>query len=172
MLRTLAIAAALLLVTAAAVAADGPELLDRQDGFRDARFGARIETFADMQPLGHGAALGTTFYVRPGDDLRFGGARLDGVSYGFFEGELYFVALFSSGKRNNDAVLAALRESYGPGHELEGDAPEVVWAGDRVVLHFRVDPATAMGMVGLTSLPVDRRAKAAAAAESLPANQE
>jgi hypothetical protein len=171
MVRRLAIAAALLLACAATAAADGVDLLDRQDGFRDARFGARVETFQGLEPLGRGSAAPTRFYVRPGDDLHFGAASLDGVSYGFFEGELYFVALFSSGRRNNDAVLAALEQSYGPGRALAGDVREYVWAGERVLLHFRVDPATSMAMVGLTSLPIDRRAKAALAA-TLPANGE
>ncbi len=95
------------------------------------------------------------------DDLSFGQASLDGVTYGFYAGRLYFVTLFTSGEGNARAVLAEIRERYGPGARVPGDAEEFVWRGRRVSLHFRQDPMTAMSMVVITSLEMNAQVEAA-----------
>ena len=160
MIRTLILGAALVLVSAAALAAGSEDGLDAADGFRDAHFGARIESFHGLDLVTANGARGTRVYVRPGDELKLGDASLDGITYGFYSGELYFVALLSSGHRNAQMMLAALQEAYGPGRRVSRDVDEFLWQGRRVVLHFREDPATGMGMADLTSLPIDARAKA------------
>jgi hypothetical protein len=160
MIRKLAIAAALMLGGVASAFAEGIDALDAEDGFRDARFGTRVESFEGLEIISDRGARGTKVYVRPTDALEFGAARLDGVTYGFYAQELYFVALFTSGSRNTRAVLAQLEQAYGPGTPVDGNAKEYIWQGRKVILHFREDPVTAMGMVGLTSVGIDARVKA------------
>lgn len=164
MLRRLAAAATLWLAAIAPAFAGSIDALDAAYGFRDARFGARVESFEGLELLSTRGARGMDVYVRPSDVLQLGAATLDGVTYGFFEGELYFVALFASGIRNSKAALLQLEKDYGPGTRMSGEANEYVWRGRRVVLHFRTDPVTAMSMIGLTSLPIDARVQAAQAA--------
>ena len=160
MIRMLAIAVAFLLAAAAPAVAGGVGDLDDANGFRDARFGARVETLGGLELLSEHGAHGTQVYLRPSDELRLGDAVLDGVTYGFYQEELYFVAIFTSGRKNARATLAQLQKAYGPGTRVAGDAAEYVWRGKKVTLHFREDPVTAMGMVGLTSLKLDARVKA------------
>lgn len=153
--RGLALLLAFLTGVAGIAGAGDLAALDAQDGFRDARFGAAPESFEGLELLTDRGARGSSLYVRPGDELRLGEATLDGVTYGFHAGRLYFVALFTSGERNARATLAELERVYGPGVRAAGEAVEYVWRGGRVLLHYRVDPVTSMGMVSLTSLRVD-----------------
>jgi hypothetical protein len=167
MVRTLAVAAVLWLTAIAPALAGGTDALDAEDGFRDARFGARVESFEGLELLSTRGARGMKVYVRPSDVLELGDAVLDAVTYGFHQGELYFVAIFTSGSRNALAALEQLQKVYGPGTRLTEDANEYVWRGRKVKLHYRMDPATAMSMIGFTSLPIDARVQAAQA--SVPA---
>ena len=142
--------------------------LDAENGFRDAHFGARLDTMAGLQLLSESGAAGTQLYIRPDEALEIGQARLDGVTYGFYQQRLYFVALFTSGRRNSQAVLSRFQQVYGPGVAVAGDALEYVWQGRRVLLHFRQDLATGVGMAALTSLEIDAQVKSASA--PVPAN--
>ena len=58
------------------------------------------------------------------------------------------------------AALAQLEKVYGRGTRVSEHAEEYVWRGRKVLLHFRTDPATAMSMIGFTSLPIDARVRA------------
>jgi len=146
----------------AALAGD-VQALDTENGFRDARFGAKREALLGLQLLTENGAAGTQLYVRPGEPLALGDARLDGVTYGFYRDQLYFVAIFTSGQQNAEAVLESFEQAYGPGTAVAGDAVEFVWQGSRVQLHFRQDPATGVGMAALTSLTLDAKVKSAGA---------
>jgi hypothetical protein len=167
--RCLALVLALALAPVAAAA--GLEELDDQNGFRDAHFGAPFESFRGFALLSDQGARNSTLYVRPSDELRFGEARLDGVTYAFYAGRLYFVTLLTSGVRNGRAALAELERAYGPGVRSPGEVEEYVWRGSRVLLHYRLDSVTSMGMVALTGLEMDARVEADLAT-ALPANAE
>lgn len=153
MIRTLLLASLLL---AAAPAWSGDlEALDAANGFEGARLGTPVDSFDGLELVTSHGARGTAVYTREGLAPKLGDAQLDDVTYGFYQNRLYFVALFTSGRRNAQAALAALREAYGPGTRLPGEASEYIWQGDRVVLHFREDPVTRMGMVGFRSREID-----------------
>ncbi|MBW2267367.1 MAG: hypothetical protein JRH16_02230 [Deltaproteobacteria bacterium] len=137
--------------------------LDTENGFRNVRFGTTLDALDGLQLLTESGAAGTQLYIRPDESLELGDARLDGVTYAFFRERLYFVTIFTSGQRNTQAVLARFRQSYGPGAAVAGNAVEFVWQGSRVLLHFREDAATGVGMAVLTSLPMDAQVKAAGA---------
>ena len=159
--RSAAAALAILLAFAGAAPAGDVDRLDAEHGFRDARFGAPLDSFTGLELLSSNGARGTTLYVRPEEDLSFGQANLDGVTYGFYADRLYFVTLFASGEGNARAALAEIRERYGPGAVVPGDAEEFVWRGRRVSLHFRQDPMTDMSMVVITSLEMNAHVEAA-----------
>ena len=99
-----------------------------------------------------------------------GEASLDDVTYGFYRGRLFFLALFTTGRRNGEAALAALENYYGPGSPVPGDAAEYVWQGRRVTLHFRQDPVTKLGMVGFTDRTVQLGPPTVTSPETVPAN--
>lgn len=166
--RAIALLGALWILLPAGAQAGDLKALDAENGFRDARFGAELTALPDLQLLTDGGAAGTQIYVRPDEALAIGDARLDGVTYGFFQERLYFVAIFTSGRRNAQAVLNSFQAAYGPGAAVAGEAVEFVWQGSRVMLHFRQDPATGVGMAAITSLEMDAQVKSATSAA--PAN--
>lgn len=168
MTRVCAWAVLLTFIVAAPALAGDVDALDAENGFREARFGTSLERLDGFELLSENGAAGTKLYIRSDESLELGDARLDGVTYGFHADELYFVAIFTSGRTNTRAVLAAFEAAYGPGADVSGDAVEFVWQGARVALHFREDPATGVGMAAFTSLPMDARIKASR--NTVPAN--
>jgi len=139
--------------------------LDARDGFRDARFGASVDAFEDLILLSARGARGTTLYSRGSENLSFGGAQLDGVTYGFYAGRLYFVTLLTSGQQNGRAALAELEERFGRGKAAQGDSVEYTWRGQRVLMHYRQDAATGLGMVAFVGLAMDARVSAESRAQ-------
>jgi hypothetical protein len=168
MIRSLLVAAALLI--ASPVLAGDLEALDTDNGFAGATLGEPLEAFEGLELISERGARGTSLYAASGATPELGEARLDDVTYGFYRGRLFFLALFTSGRRNGEAALAALEKHYGPGSPVRGDAAEYVWQGRRVTLHFRQDPVTKLGMVGFTDRTVQLSVPEAAGAESVPAN--
>ena len=168
MIRTLLVAFCLLLASQAF--AGDLDALDRDNGFGRARLGTSVETLEGIELITERAARGTSLFALSGAMPPLGEAHLDDVTLGFYEGRLYFVALFTSGRRDAQAALSALQAAYGPGTAIVGDVPEYVWQGQRVSLHFRQDPVTEMGMVGFTSRAIDMQMKHRSQGESLPAN--
>lgn len=165
---------ALMILFGVASVASGGDLgaLDATNGFRDARFGAPLRAFDGLELVSEDGARGTRLYLRPADDLGFGSARLDGVTYGFYAGKLYFVTLFTSGRRNGRSALAELERRFGAGERVLGEPDEYVWRGRRVLLHYRRDPVTSLGMVALTSRPMNSRVERdlETAAANMPEN--
>ena len=159
-----------LLLLASPVLAGDLGALDAENGFGGATLGEPVAAFQDLELISERAALGTRFYAQTGQRPTLGQARVDDVTYGFYRGRLYFLALFTSGRRNAEAALAALQAAYGPGTPLPGDAHEVVWRGERVTLHFRRDPVTDMGMVGFTDGTVHMAPSQDTTPESVPAD--
>lgn len=170
MVRTLLLASLLLL--AGPASAGDLAALDADNGFAGASLGEPVESFEGLELISERAARGTRLYTGTGEMPRLGQARLDDVTYGFYRGRLFFLALFTSGRSNAEAALAALEEYYGPGTPVPGEAAEYVWQGDRVTLHYREDPVTRMGMVGFTDRTVRLAPSAPSDAGSLPAAAE
>jgi hypothetical protein len=149
-----------MLLIASVILLAGPALagdlgaLDSDNGFGGAALGEPVDGFRCLELISEHGARGTSLYARTGEMPELGGARLDDVTLGFYRGRLYFLALFTSGRHNAEAALAALQESYGPGTPVPGEASEYLWHGARVTLHFREDPVTKLGMVGFTDRTV------------------
>jgi hypothetical protein len=126
-------------------------------GFEDARLGDSIDSFPELERIGSDPEAGTETYVRPSDDLRVGGVRVDGVSYSFYEGHLYFISLRMTGPENSRAVLAALERAFGPSIATGTHPNERIWpGGDRFVL-YDYDEQTNRGMAAMTSTPIHAR---------------
>lgn len=168
MVRSLLVAA-VLLIASPALAGD-LEALDSDNGFAGATLGEPVEAFEGLELISERGARGTSVYAARGATPELGDARLDDVTYGFYRGRLFFLALFTSGRHNGEAALAALEKHYGPGSPVPGDAAEYVWQGSRVTLHFRQDPVTKLGMVGFTDRTVQLGMPEAAGAASVPAD--
>jgi hypothetical protein len=131
--------------------------LHAEGGFVDARLGDSIDSFTGLQLIGSDAPARTETYIRRSDDLRVGRTHIGGVTYSFYEGRLYFISVQMTGRRNSEAVLAALEKAFGPGIETGTRPNERIWPGGKFFILYDLDPETQRGMAAMTSVPIQAR---------------
>ena len=159
MLRAAAplLAFALALVLSSPGAAGTLGELHAEGGLVDAKLGDSIESFTGLTLIGEDEAARTETYIRRSDTFRVGGARVDGVTYSFYEGRLYFISVRMTGRKNSESVFAALEQTFGPGIETGNRPNERVWPGAKVFVLYDFDPETHRGMAAMTSVPIQAR---------------
>lgn len=165
------LAIALLLFAASSAVAGGLTDLDAKNGFRDAQFGAKFETFQGMELLEESGDL--KFYRRSADELKIGAAVLESISYGFYKGELMSVVLKTDGLVNSQALLEALQSAYGPGFQKNKHIPDFWWLGKVVTMSYDQNMASRDASARISSVAVsdkfqaDRKAAAKSAKSDL-----
>jgi len=145
------------LLLAAPAAADPLGALLEQGGFESARLGDPIESFAGFELLGSDRQAKTATYRRRADELRIGGAVVDGITYSFYDGRLYFISVRMTGERNAEAVLRALEAAYGEGIATGSHPNEHIWPGGDVFVVYDLDAKSGRGMAAMTSSPIHAR---------------
>jgi hypothetical protein len=130
--------------------------LDFRNGFRDLKFGD--PPTQDMKVFEEGGE--TKFYRRSSDDLTIGNANIEEISYGFYKGRLYSVLLQTGGLINSRALLAVLREAYGPGSRPNQFMDRYLWDGSKVLLYYDQKPISDDAITMFQSVPL-RNEKAA-----------
>jgi hypothetical protein len=148
---------ALALAVVASSGAGGLGELHEDGGFVDAKLGERIESFVGLKLIGTDEAAGTKTYIRRSDTFQVGGAKVDEVTYSFYEGSLYFISVRMTGRENAEAVLATLEQTFGPSIETGTQPNERIWAGGKVFILYDLDPETQRGMAAMTSAPIHAR---------------
>jgi hypothetical protein len=136
--------------------------LDFRNGFRDLKFGD--PPTQNMTVFEEGGD--TKFYRRSSDDLTIGNANIKEISYGFYKGRLYSVLLQTGGLINSRALLAVLREAYGPGSRPNQFMDRYLWDGSKVLLYYDQKPISDDAIAMFQSVPLrneraaDEKAKA------------
>jgi len=131
--------------------------LYKEGGFVDAKLGDPIESFTGLTLIGKDEAARTETYIRRSDYFQVGGAKVDGVTYSFYEGRLYFISVQMTGRQNAEAVLAALERTFGPGVETGNRPNEHIWPREKVFVLYDLDPETNRGMAAMTSTSIQAR---------------
>ena len=131
--------------------------LHEEGGFVDAKLGDPIESFTGLDLIGKDEAAGTETYIRRSDTFQVGGAKVDGVTYSFYEGRLYFISVQMTGSQNSESVFAALERTFGPGIETGNRPNEHIWPGGKVFVVYDFDPETQRGMAAMTSASIQAR---------------
>lgn len=159
MQRAVAVLFAALLVFAAAapVGAETLAALHERGGFADAQLGDSIDSFEGLELIGSDDAARTRTYIRRSDGLRVGGARVDNVTYSFYDGRLYFISVQMSGSENAQAVRTALERTYGTGIASGNHPNEMIWPGGEVFVLFDIDAKTGRGLAAMTSTLIHAR---------------
>jgi hypothetical protein len=152
---TLRLMTSLLFLSLAAPAAAGTlGKLAADGGFVDARLGDPIESFAGLERIGVDADAGTETYLRHSDVFTVGGARVDSVTYSFYQGRLYFISIRMTGRENAQAVLNALKATFGDCIETGNRPNELIWTGGEVFVLYDLDAESGRGMAAMTSAPI------------------
>ena len=131
--------------------------LHEEGGFVDAKLGDPIESFIGLTLIGKDETARTETYIRRSDYFGVGGAKVDGVTYSFYEGRLYFISVQMTGSQNSESVFAALERTFGPGIETGNRPNEHIWPGGKVFVVYDFDPETQRGMAAMTSAPIQAR---------------
>lgn len=128
--------------------------LAEDGGFVDARLGEPIESFVGLERIGADPDARTETYVRNSDAFTVGGARVDSVTYSFYDGRLYFISVRMTGRENAEAVLAELKSTFGDSIETGNRPNELIWTGGDVFVLYDLDPESGRGMAAMTSAPI------------------
>lgn len=155
--QTILLCLALCFGVAAPAAAGSLGDLFEQGGFVDAKLGDPIESFVGLERVGTDPEAGTETYVRHSDVFNVGGAKVDSVTYSFYQGRLYFISIRISGNDNASAVLDALTDTFGESMETGNRPNERVWTGGDVFVLYDLDDATERGLAAMTSTPIHAR---------------
>ena len=151
------IAFALALTIAASGTAGTSGDLHAEGGFADAKLGEPIESFVGLELIGRDPTSRTETYIRRSDDLQVGGAEVEGITYSFYAGRLYFISVQMTGRRNAESVLAALERAFGSAIVTGSRPNERIWPGGKVFVLYDLDPKTQRGMAAMTSTPIHAR---------------
>jgi hypothetical protein len=138
--------------------------LDSQNGFGKATFGADISTFHDLELVKSDATTDTEFYNYLTDNLKVGGHKLTGITYGFYKDKLYYIELRMMGETNCRGIRELLSAQYGPSQSPD-QAPTIWWMGQQVTLRYTEAPVGyATIVLGSNQLAGQRLAQRKAAA--------
>ena len=85
---------------------------------------------------------------------------MDQVIYGFYKDRLHAVRMTTQGTADSRALLAVLRQRYGPGAQPDPPVPRYVWQARDVRLSYREDARTRGAMVWWFSRPLWAEQKA------------
>jgi hypothetical protein len=145
------------------VFAQNVKALDKKNGFRDVAFGADIATLTGF--VGHDSPGDTKLYSRPTDELRVGTATLSSIRYIFYKGQLCNVVLETKGLPNSRAMLASLRDLYGPGKQFTRHvAQRFDWQGKAVQMSYQENLLSGDAVVSMSSQPFTQQQSADEAA--------
>jgi hypothetical protein len=126
--------------------------------FRGIDWGAPFEDHQmDLVELSTNGNL--AYYRRPSDQLSWGGAELQKISYRFFKGRFSGLTLQLFGANNQKAITEKLFELYGTPEQPNKRVPQYVWSGDKakVVLMCEVTNYCVIDMVSIEVLALEEK---------------
>jgi len=121
--------------------------------FRGINWGAPIGGVSDMVLVLDGGALKA--YVRKGDEMAFGEARIDRIHYVFYKGRFYCVHVEFTGASNFNKMRKALVDWYGPGEERRSPEQSYYWIGGTASIALTYRESAERGEVGYKYMPLD-----------------
>ena len=94
------------------------------------------------------------FYRRPADQMSWGGAEIQKISYRYFKGRFSGSTLQLFGASHKKAITAKMFELYGPPEQPNKRVPQYFWTGDKakVVLFCEVTDYCVIDMASLELL--------------------
>jgi hypothetical protein len=112
-------------------------------GFRAIEWWTHISKLPEMKLLDDKDNV--RMYVREGDRLEIGEAKVEDIWYGFHRERFHKVTIPFISKHNYEALKKILFEAFGPGHPLGPEQVRFYWAGTRVNIDLNYDPQAEVG---------------------------
>ena len=127
--------------------------LDKRNGFRDLTMGSLCTEIADFETRGVPGRM-LISYARSSDILQVGEAQLQSISYTCYLDQLSQVRISLVGEVNQQAMLDALVEAYGPPTSEEEESVLSVWSSKKILLEAFAAPSSDTLIVVMSSQPL------------------
>jgi hypothetical protein len=130
------------------------------DGFRNVKWGTDFSTLTDMQYVGTDQSYGgVKKYTKKGDELRIGGATLEGIEYGFWQGKFSSVLIKVKGFANFSALKDATFEKFGSGHKGNRFMERYIWFGEITTMMLDYREVSSVGSLFMNSKEINAQQK-------------
>jgi len=128
--------------------------------FRNMQWGMTIKEMPGLKKRGTADAYGgIDEYYDPDDPLTMGNALLDGVMYGFWQGKLYTITIWTLGRKQYRNLKTEAFKRYGNGLQKNQVLERYIWYGDITDKLLQYDEETNSGILWMRSHQIDRRIK-------------
>jgi hypothetical protein len=131
------------------------------DGFRGLTWGTEFETVKDvMTCVGKDSSFGgIDLCTRNGDELKIGGADLESIVYGFWQGRLSDVRISITGFSNYENLRAAMVERFGRPYKPNRYMDDYLWSGKVTTMSMRYNKVAGNGRVLMYSVETSAKQK-------------
>ena len=121
--------------------------------FRGINWGAPVEDH-QKELVSLSSRGDVAFYRRPADQMSWGGAEIQKISYRYFKGRFSGSTLQLFGASHKKAITAKMFELYGPPEQPNKRVPQFFWTGEKakVVLFCEVTDYCVIDMANLELL--------------------
>lgn len=107
------------------------------DGFRGINWGTDVSTLKhiDLKLIEESPDGQKKFYVRRGDAMEIGAAKIETIAYCFWRGK-FFAVIIKTLPGNGSALKYACFEKYGEGARMSSYSEEFQWDGEKAFMRF------------------------------------
>lgn len=122
--------------------------LKKPVGFRDLHWGSSLSDFDYLERIDRDPEYGgITNYAAAGENLEFGGARLDSIVYSFWRRQLLTVTLHTADETHYKALKQESFQRFGPGRQSDENREKFLWTGGPSDRYLEFNPATGKGFL-------------------------
>jgi len=131
------------------------------DGFRGIKWGTKISTLKGMEYVRTDPSSGgIKVYIRKGDDLHIGSAKLERIEYGFWKGKFFDVYIITKGSTNFSGLADAVFEKFGMGFQPNKSEVSFMWIGDITQMTLEYNEVTKKGILHMYSEKISAQQEA------------
>jgi len=117
-------------------------------GFRSLFWGCRVFDIYGLEKVGMEPVYGgIDKYVNPREKLKFGGANLEKIVYGFWRNKLISVTIWADGKSNYTALRKEVFNRFGKGIQHDSSVERRIWIGGSSNKYLEFDETTDKGLL-------------------------
>jgi len=128
------------------------------DGFRDIKWGTDISTLPDMEYVRTDPSYGgVKRYIRKGDKLQLGAAKLERIAYGFWKRKFCNVLIYTKGFTNWYGLKETTFEKFGKGHQDNEFIEEYGWFGTKTWMRLEYNEFSEEGMLWMQSVEIKKQ---------------
>lgn len=130
------------------------------DGFRGIKWGTNISTLLDMEYLYTDQSYGgIKLYEKKGDVLEIGGAQIEKIFYGFWNGRLHNVLIVTFNYSNWAGLKEACFEKFGKPFQPNKYINTYIWRGIKTDILLEYDNIKKIANLRISSMEINKEQK-------------